>query len=211
MENTFNAVKSEPSIPIFFVLSKGSDPTADVIRFGEKLGFSEANKKYFQISLGAEMEEQALQKLNQSFKEGLWLMLQNIHLMPAFLTDLEKELERIAQNIGAGNPNFRLLLSAKPRKEIPIGILDKSIKLSNEPPTGLRANMQRAWCYFPDQTEFNEKDPKLKSILFALCYFHSCVIERKRFGKKGWNLGYDFGLGDLRDSSIVLHKYIDKL
>ena len=71
--------------------------------------------------------------------------------------------------------------------------------------------MQRAWCYFPDASEFNDKDSKLKNILFALCYFHSCVIERKRFGKKGWNLGYDFSLGDLRDSSIVLHKYIDKL
>ena len=57
LEDTFNSVASDPSIPIFFVLSKGSDPTADVIAFGEKLGFSEVNKKYFQISLGAEMEE----------------------------------------------------------------------------------------------------------------------------------------------------------
>jgi len=46
-----------------------------VLNFGEKMGFVEANKKYFQISLGAEMEEQAIAKLNQSFKEGLWLML----------------------------------------------------------------------------------------------------------------------------------------
>ena len=104
LEDTFKAVENDPSIPIFFVLSKGSDPTADVIAFGDKLGFSEANKKYFQISLGAEMEEQAIAKLTQSFKEGLWLMLQNIHLMPKFLTDLEKQLEKISQNIGAGNP-----------------------------------------------------------------------------------------------------------
>ena len=71
--------------------------------------------------------------------------------------------------------------------------------------------MQRAWCHFDNDPEFNDKDVKLKSILFALCYFHSCVIERKRFGKKGWNLGYDFSLGDLRDSSIVLHKYMEDL
>ena len=131
--------------------------------------------------------------------------------MPNFLTELEKQLERIAQNIGAGNPNFRLLLSAKPSKAIPIGILDKSIKLCNEPPSGLRANMQRAWCFFPNDSEFNDKDIRLKSIIFGLCYFHSCVIERKKFGKKGWNLGYDFSMGDLRDSNIVLNKYIEKL
>ncbi len=62
------------------------------------------------------MEEQAIAKLTQSFKEGHWLMLQNIHLMPKFLNELEKHLEKISQNIGAGNPMFRLLLSAKPSK-----------------------------------------------------------------------------------------------
>jgi hypothetical protein len=47
LEDTFNSVASEPGIPIFFILSKGSDPTQDVINFGEKLGFSLENKKYF--------------------------------------------------------------------------------------------------------------------------------------------------------------------
>jgi len=94
--------------------------------------------------------------------------------------------------------------------QIPIGILNKSIKLTNEPPSGLRQNMQRAWTFFPKEN-FEDKNPKLKSILFALCYFHSCAIERKRFGKKGWNMDYPFSLGDLRDSSIVLHKYIENM
>ena len=63
LEDTFNAVANDPGIPIFFILSKGSDPTQDVIDFGQKLGFSLQNKKYFQISLGAEMEDQAIAKL----------------------------------------------------------------------------------------------------------------------------------------------------
>jgi len=103
-----------------------------------------------------------------------------------------------------------LFLSAKPSNAIPIGILDKSIKLTNEPPSGLKANMQRAWIFLGAKN-FEEKDPKLKSILFALCYFHSCLIERIRFGKLGWNMVYPFGLGDLRDSSLVLHKQFERL
>lgn len=71
--------------------------------------------------------------------------------MPAFLSELEKELQKIALNTGSGSPNFRLLLSAKPNTGIPIGILDKSIKLSDEAPSGLKNNMQRAWCYFSEE------------------------------------------------------------
>jgi dynein heavy chain len=94
---------------------------------------------------------------------------------------------------------FKLILSADPSNGVPIGILDHSIKLTNEPPTGLKANMKRAWSYFSKE-EIEDKDTKIKSILFALCYFHSIVIERRRFGPKGWNMMYPFNMGDLRDS-----------
>ena len=52
---------------------------------------------------------------------------------------------------GNSNPGFRLLLSAEPSDGVPIGILDRSIKLTNEPPSGLKANMKRAWTYFPKE------------------------------------------------------------
>jgi len=135
-------------------------------------------------------------------------MLENIHLMPVWLLELEKILDAYNAEAGAGNPNFRLLLSADPSKEIPIGLLDRSIKLTNEPPAGLRANMKRAWQYFSKE-EIEDKDVKVKSILFALCFFHSTLIERRRFGAKGWNMMYPFSIGDLRDSQLVLNKYME--
>jgi len=78
-------------------------------------------------------------------------------------------------------------LSAEPSNNVPIGILDRSIKLTNEPPAGLKANMKRAWTFF-SRNEIEDKDPKIKSILFSLCFFHSTLLERKRFGAKGWNM-----------------------
>jgi len=57
---------------------------------------------------------------------------------------------------------------------------------------------------FFSKEEFEDKDNKVKSILFALCFFHSTMIERRRFGPKGWNMFYPFSIGDLRDSSLVL-------
>jgi len=127
--------------------------------------------------------------------------------MPRWLGELEKILDIFGGDSG-GNPNFRLFLSADPSPDVPIGILDRSIKLTNEPPAGLKANMKRAWTYFTKE-EIEDKDIKVKSILFALCFFHSTVIERRRFGPKGWNMMYPFSTGDLRDSYLVMNRYIE--
>ena len=136
-------------------------------------------------------------------------MLQNVHLMPDYLKELEKKLALFA--IEGSDPNFRLFLSSDPappdpitgQDVIPIGILERSIKLTNEPPSGLKANMKRAFTFFIRE-EFEDKEGKVTTILFALCYFHSMMLERKKFGSKGFNMQYAFNIGDLRDSAIVL-------
>lgn len=69
--------------------------------------------------------------------------------MPTWLKELEKILDGFAAESGSGSARFKLFLSAEPSKDVPIGILDRSIKLTNEPPTGLKANMTRAWNFFP--------------------------------------------------------------
>lgn len=128
--------------------------------------------------------------------------------MPNWLLELEKILDAFGGEAGGGNALFRLFLSAEPSKGVPIGILDRSIKLTNEPPSGLKANMKRAWTFF-SKDEIEDKDMRIKSILFALCFFHSTLLERKRFGPKGWNMSYPFNMGDLRDSYLVMNRYME--
>lgn len=139
--------------------------------------------------------------LDQAHKEGQWVMLQNIHLMPRWLLELEKKLDVFANE--GPHPNYRLFLSADPSPLIPIGLLERSIKLTNEPPQGMKQNMKRAFTFWPKE-QIEDKDPKIKTILFGLCYFHSAMLERRKFGPKGWNMHYPFSMGDLRDSAIVL-------
>jgi dynein heavy chain len=126
--------------------------------------------------------------------------------MPGFLLDLEKKLDAFAAE--GSNPSFRLFVSSDPNKAIPIGLLERSIKLTNEPPQGVKQNIKRAFTQFTKE-EIEDKDPKIKTILFALCYFHSVMLERRKFGPKGWNMKYAFNAGDLRDSSIVLNNYME--
>jgi len=126
--------------------------------------------------------------------------------MPGFLLDLEKKLDAFAAE--GSNPSFRLFVSSDPNKAIPIGLLERSIKLTNEPPQGVKQNIKRAFTQFTKE-DIEDKDPKIKTILFALCYFHSVMLERRKFGPKGWNMKYAFNAGDLRDSAIVLNNYME--
>jgi len=191
--------------PIYFILSPGANPVRDVEELAKSQGL-DPRKMLHPVALGQGQDVVANNKLDIGHREGHWVMLQNVHLMPSFLVELEKKLDAYAAE--GSNPGFRLFLSSDPSNAIPIGLLEKSIKLTNEPPQGLRANMKRAITFFQKE-EFDEKDAKLKQILFGLCYFHSVMCERRKFGTKGWNRFYPFSMGDLRDSSIVLQNYMD--
>lgn len=46
-------------------------------------------------------------------------------------------------------------------------------------------------------------------MLFALIFFHAALIERKKFGSIGWNVGYNFTNGDLIICKDVLYNYLE--
>ena len=102
----------------------------------------------------------------------------------------------------------KIFLTAEPTKNLPIGILSRSIKLTNEPPSGLKANLMRAVSSFK-QEDFDDNEPKTRAILFGLAHFHAVMMERKKFGPMGYNMMYPFSLGDLRDGSICLLNYME--
>jgi dynein heavy chain len=196
---------STPTTPIYFILSPGANPVQAVESLARQQGNDPA-KMLHQVALGQGQDVVAMAKLDIGHKDGHWVMLQNVHLMPAFLYDLEKKLDAFA--LEGSNPTFRLFVSSDPANSIPIGLLEKSIKLTNEPPMGVKQNLKRAFTYF-NKEQIEEKDGKVKTILFALCYFHTVMSERRKFGPKGWNMKYPFNMGDLRDSSIILNNYLE--
>jgi dynein heavy chain len=165
--------------PIFFVLSPGADPVKEVEAMGKRMIQLQQNVNYHNVAMGQGQDVVAMAKMEMGHKEGHWVMLQNIHLMPRWCVELEKKMDGYA--IEGSHPNFRLFLSADPSNGIPIGILDRSVKLTNEPPQGLNANLVRAFANFKKE-DFEDRDSKVKAIVFGLCHFHAVLLERKKFG-----------------------------
>lgn len=60
-----------------------------------------------------------------------------------------------------------------------------------------------------DTLEMCSQEKEFRSILFALCYFHAVVSERRKFGAQGWNRPYPFSTGDLTISVNVLYNYLE--
>ena len=210
LEESFK--ESSPATPIFFILSPGVDPLKDVETLGKKLGYTRANGNFHNISLGQGQESVAEEAMNVASKEGHWVVLENIHLVKLWLPSLEKEIEKL---IEGAHEEYRLFLSSDPAPTpeshiIPSNILESSIKITNEPPTGIYSNLHKALDNFNQDTlEMCSKETEFKSILFSLCYFHAVVAERRKFGAPGWNRVYPFNTGDLMISMNVLYNYLE--
>ncbi|KAH8098853.1 hypothetical protein JL720_1823 [Aureococcus anophagefferens] len=204
--------ESTASTPIFFVLFPGVDPTLWVESLGESFGITAANHKFVNISMGQGQEAPAEAMLEKMAHDGGWVMLQNLHLMQSWLPVLERKLEVCSEH---AHQDFRCYVSAEApsfsyQRNIPESLLQSCIKVSNEAPSDIKSNIERAWAPFP-QARLDECTLPLefRSCLFGLCFFHSVMLGRKRFGQQGWSRKYGFNMGDLTICADVLQTYLD--
>jgi dynein heavy chain len=180
--------------PLVFILSTGSDPMGSFLRFAKEMAMS---NKIQSISLGQGQGPVAEKLINAAIKNGEWVFLQNCHLAASWMLSMEELIKKIADPITPINQDFRLFLSSMPAKTFPVSVLQNSVKVTNEPPKGLRANTKRAFGEI-QQSFFEENilNMEWKKIVFGICFFHAIIQERKKFGSLGWNIKYEFNDSD---------------
>jgi len=204
--------EASASTPIFFVLFPGVDPTPLVEKLGASFDISAEKGTFVNISLGQGQEKPAENMLEKMAAEGGWIMLQNLHLMQSWLPTLDRKLEVCAETAHA---SFRCFISAEApplpsMKNIPEALLQACIKVSNEAPADLKSNLLRAWATFnQERLDGCSKTKEFRSCLFGLCFFHSLMLGRKRFGPQGWSRGYSFNIGDLSICADILTNYLN--
>ena len=93
--------------------------------------------------------------------------------------------------------SFRLWISAEPHPKFPIGLLQMSIKITNEAPAGVRAGLKGSYNWINQDMLDVVSQPQWRVMLYALCFMHTIVQERRKFGPLGFNVPYEFNQSDL--------------
>lgn len=193
-----------PDVPVIFLLSRGADPTDSI----ETLCRKKKLPPPAVISLGEGQELVALKAINAGVVNGTWVLLQNCELGLGLMNEMESIIAKLKPNM---DPNFRLFMTALPSPDFPLGLLHMCNKVTTEPPSGLKAGLLRSYTpgIMVDQDKIERLDTiEWRQLLYTLCFLHSIVQERKKFGPLGWNIPYEYNDGDLQSCALFLEKHL---
>jgi dynein heavy chain len=199
---------SQCTTPLIFILSAGSDITEYLMALAKAKGKEGPALKI--ISLGQGQGPIAERLMEDGRQTGDWVCLQNCHLAVSWLGRMEQNLEAAAEKAAECHEEFRLWLTSMPSQAFPVPVLQNGIKITNEPPKGLRANLMRT---FLDMSvadyERCSKPRAFKKFAFALAFFNAICLERRKFGAVGWNIAYEWMNSDLKTGMMQVRNYLE--
>lgn len=199
---------SDNKTPLTFILTQGADPTSGIMNFASEIKGEKWQEQMHIISLGQGQDKVALKKIEESLKDGSWVMLQNCHLYVSFMGELENQVLQISES--DHHAEFRLFLTSMPCDYFPISVLQNSIKVTSEPPKGIKANLLGSVNSLKDKFfDSCKKSEELKKFAFSICIFHAIVHERKKFGPLGWNIIYGFNESDFEASQTIIRDMLN--
>ena len=194
--------ESDCRTPFICLLSPGADPTQMIEDLAKK-----KKKKTSSISMGQGQEVVARQMVANGVLTGDWVILQNTHLGMGYLFELEQTLVKLEEI----HEDFRVFITCEPHKKFPIGLLQMSIKITNEAPAGIRAGVKRSYHWVTQDMLDAISRNEWRRVLYVMCFCHSIVQERRKFGSIGWAIPYEYNQGDLTACTLFLQNHMSQM
>ena len=193
---------SSPSTPLIFLLSSGADPTGLIMALGRKL-----KQEILSVSMGQGQTGIARRNFDTGIQIGSWVLLQNVHLDLKFLHELELALQK-AESV---EDEFRLFMTTHVALAFPVGLLQMSMKVTNESPTGVKSGLRRLYSLI--NQDMLEAVPRFewRSLLFSLAFMHSVMSARRSFGQCGWSSPSEFSHADFICGATFLQSQFKEL
>jgi len=161
---------SAPNRPILYLLSTGADPTSNIDDYSRRFKKFPTKK----TSMGEEMEGPALAQIREGFRTGDWVVLNNCHLSLEFMAEMETILTPKDVEV---HEEFRLWITCAPDPAFPLSLLQMAIKVTMEPPKGMKAGLARTYSTMVNQDFLEKVEPyeKWRPLTYATCFLHSTV------------------------------------
>ncbi|XP_022324921.2 cytoplasmic dynein 2 heavy chain 1-like isoform X2 [Crassostrea virginica] len=189
-----------PSEPILIIISPGADPSQELQELAEQTIGSD---KYHQVAMGQGQSDIAMQLLRECSQNGEWLCLKNLHLVTAWLPQLEKEINTLKPH-----DDFRLWMTAEVHLKFPTILLQSSLKITYEAPPGVKRNLMRTYESWNPEYISKSGSVLRAQALFALAWFHAVVQERRMYIPQGWTKFYEFSQSDLRAGADIIDRLV---
>ena len=195
-------VNVQSSTTILIIASPGMDVNSSVQQFAKL-----ANVNVESMAVGQGQFHNAIRLIEKCARNGSWFFISNCHLSITWLVELEKEINKLKKL--PIHESFRLILSSDPTTLFPNSLLQNSLKLVLEQPKGLKNTMLALYNNF-NEKDFSKHRPEYRRMIFALSFFHSIIVERKKFHSIGWNKPYDFNDSDFSICSDLISSFMSK-
>ena len=98
-------------------------------------------------------------------------------LAKSWMPRLEQIVFDLAEKSGENHPAFRMYLTSAPATYFPVSVLQNGVKMTNEPPAGVRANVSRSFSNLVKEEVWEgcTKPRPWKKLLVGLCFFHANI------------------------------------
>ncbi|KAK6043700.1 hypothetical protein COOONC_18795 [Cooperia oncophora] len=117
--------------------------------------------------------------------------------MLSIIPVIQKELATVTPH-----EKFRLWMTTEEENKFPAIMLQRSLKVTFEPPPGIRNNLLRTYSQIDDV----RRSIITNQAIFVLAWLHALLQERRTFIHRAWTKFYEFSSADVRGGAYSCGK-----